>query len=583
MAYDLVIRGGTVVDGSGLPRYRGDVAVAAGRIAAIGRIRDSARAVIDAEGHVVAPGFIDGHTHMDAQVCWDPLGTCSSLHGVTSVVMGNCGFTLAPSREGERELVVRNLERAEDIDAEAMAQGIDWSWETYAQYLEALERLPKGIHYAGNVGHSALRTFAMGERAFEEAAKPEDLEAMRRELLDALRAGAVGFTTSRTVNHLTSDDRPVASRLARWEEVRALVGAMGEQGGGVFEIANEDAPLTDPAAQAEYFPRLEALAVETGVPVTFGIGSFRQAPEAWRPWLELADRAAERGGRIFVQVHAREFAVVLSFETRLPFDALPEWRPLRERPLAAQREALRDPALRAQLVRAAREAEYADAVGAEARPPDYDWIFALEDPLGPHRSVAELARERGVDPVAGMIEMALERDLRCFFLQPLANEDPAQVLRLMQHPRSVVTFSDSGAHVSQMMDASIPTHLLGHWVRRAGALSLEEAVRMLTLEPASAWGFHDRGLLREGLVADLVVFDPERVAPKLPVVRADLPGGARRLVQHASGIAATVVAGQVLLRDGEHTGALPGRVLRGPLARRTAGARAGSAPGSPAR
>ncbi|MEE8148799.1 MAG: amidohydrolase family protein [Longimicrobiales bacterium] len=485
MAYDLVIRGGTVVDGSGLPRQRADVALQGDRIAEIGRIVESGREEIDAEGHVVAPGFIDLHTHMDAQVCWDPLGTCSSWHGVTSVVMGNCGFTLAPSREGKRELVVRNLERAEDIAAEAMAKGVTWNWESYPEYLDALEALPKGIHYGGFIGHSALRTYTMGERAFEEKASAEDLDAMAQEVRGALQAGALGFTTSRTENHQTSDDRPVASRLASWEEVQQLVGVVGEIGGGIFEIANEDV-LGDDDARDEYLSRLEELAVGTGVTVTYGVGSNRQRPESWRPWLAVMDRAALRGGRMIAQVHARAFNIVLSFEANLPFDGLAEWKPIRALPLDAQKKALRDPDVRARLIKDAHEGDYGDAIGAEARKPDYDWTFLMDDPLGNNPSLAQLARERGVDPVELMIDLALENDLERFFIQPFANEVPEMVLALMKHPRSVVTFSDSGAHVSQLMDSSIPTHVLGHWVRQEQALTLEEAVRMLSFEGASA-------------------------------------------------------------------------------------------------
>ena len=233
MQYDLVVRNGTVIDGSGMARYRADVGIKHGKIVRIGRIRDSAKEVIDAEGHVVAPGFVDGHTHMDAQIFWDPLGTCSCWHGITTVVMGNCGFTLAPGREEDKGLVVRNLERAEDISGAAMEAGIDWSWETYAEYLDTLERLPKGINYSGYVGHSALRTYAMGERAFTEEATDDELATMRRELRDAIRAGALGFTTSRTPNHMTMDGKPVASRVAPWEEVAARVNEMGEIGAGM--------------------------------------------------------------------------------------------------------------------------------------------------------------------------------------------------------------------------------------------------------------------------------------------------------------------------------------------------------------
>jgi N-acyl-D-amino-acid deacylase len=567
MTYDLVIRGGTVIDGSGLARYRADVGVAAGRIARIGKIRERGGEEIDARGHVVAPGFIDGHTHMDAQVAWDPLGTCSCWHGVTTVVMGNCGFTLAPCRPDETHLVLRNLERAEDIPAEAMQAGIEWSWETYGQYLDAVARWPKGINYAGYVGHSALRTYAMGERAFSEPATAQDLALMKQELADALAAGAMGFTTSRTRNHETADRRPVASRVAPWDEVRELVRVMGDLGGGIFEIAGEDTGR-DPDHRRDYLGRLRDLALETGVPITWGMFSSRLAPDLWRPYFALLEETARAGGRMFAQVHSRALSVLFSFETRLPFDRLPEWRELRRRPLDEQRAALRAPEVRRRLVAAANAAEYGRGVGAEARRPDYDWTFLMEDSTGPHRSVAELARARGLDPVEAIIDLAVERDLRCFFVQPLFNENLDDVLEMMRHPRSVVTFSDSGAHVSQIMDSSLQTHVLAYWVRQRQALSLEEGVRMLTLEPAAAWGLHERGLLREGLAADVIVFDPDRVAPLMPEVVDDLPAGARRLRQKATGFHASVVNGQVVLRDGEHTGALPGRVLRGPLARR---------------
>ncbi len=568
MTYDVVIRGGTVIDGSGLPRYRADVGLRQGRIARIGRIRESAATVIEADGHVVAPGFVDGHTHMDAQVAWDPLGTCSCWHGVTSVVMGNCGFTLAPCRDNERHLVVKNLERAEDIPAEAMAAGIDWTWETYAQYLDAVARWPKGINYSGYVGHSALRTYAMGERAFSEPASADDMAAMKRELGAALRAGALGFTTSRTRNHETGDRRPVASRIASWDEVRELVSVMGELGAGIFEIAGEDTGR-DPERVGDYLRRLRELAVDTGVPVTWGMFSMRAAPDHWRAYFEMLEETARAGGRMFAQVHSRALSVLLSFETRLPFDRLPEWRELRRRPLAEQRSALRDPGLRARLVAAVESGDLGPrSVGAEARRPDYDWLFLMERPTGPHRSIAEIARERNVGAVEAMIDLAVARDLRCFFVQPLANENQDHVLEMMRHPRSVVTFSDSGAHVSQIMDSSLQTHVLAHWVRERQELSLEEAVRMLSFVPASAWGLHERGLLREGMAGDVIVFDPDRVAPLMPEVVDDLPAGARRLRQKSAGFLASIVNGEVVLREGEHTGAFPGRLLRGPLARR---------------
>lgn len=562
MPHDLLILNGTVVDGTGAPGRRADVAVSDGRITAIGELAgEAASETIDAEGHVVTPGFIDGHTHMDAQVYWDPLGTCSSYHGITSVVMGNCGFTLAPSRPDARELVVRNLERAEDISPAAMAEGISWGFETFPEYLDVVDGLPKGINYAGYVGHSALRTYVMGERAFEEEATEDDIAAMQREIAVAMDAGAMGFTTSRTLNHQTSDDRPVASRLATWDEVRALVGQAGAAG-GIFEITNEDAAMEDPAAQPEYFGRMEALAKESGATIMFGVGSSRRAPESWKPWMGLIERVSASGGRMFAQVHSRQFNILLNFEGQLPFDGLPTWKALRARSRAEQIRGYRDPETRAKLVHEAHHGEYGNAVGAEARKPDYDWVLVMKDALGPHQRVSELAAARGVDPVELMIDLALGSDLKQNFIQPFANEIPEQVLALMKHPRSLVTFSDAGAHVSQISDCSIATYLLGHWVRQEQALGLEEAVSMLTAQPALAFGFADRGVLREGNVADLAIFDPATVAPELPHIEHDLPGGARRLVQEARGFLATIVGGEVLLRDGRHTGALPGRLLR---------------------
>lgn len=562
MPHDLLITNGTVVDGSGRPGQRADVAVRDGRIVAVGDLTgEAAQETLDAEGHVVTPGFIDGHTHMDAQVYWDPIGTCSSYHGITSVVMGNCGFTLAPSRESGRELVVRNLERAEDISPAAMAEGISWGFETFAEYLDTVEGLPKGINYSGYVGHSALRTYAMGERAFEEEATREDLEAMKRELQAGMAAGAMGFTTSRTRNHQTSDDRPVASRLASWDEVRELVGVAGAAG-GILEINNEDAAVEQAAAQPEYFGRMEALAKESGATIMFGLGSSRHQPDSWKPWLGLIDRVSESGGRMFAQVHSRQFNILLNFEGQLPFDGLPLWKAMRAQPRDEQLRALRDPETRARLVHEAHHGEYGEAVGAEARKPDYDWVLRMGDALGPHDRVSDLARERGLDPVELMIDLAVESDLKQTFMQPFANENEDEVLALMKHPRSIVTFSDAGAHVSQISDCSIATHLLGYWVRQKQAVELEEAVAMLTSQPAAAFGFADRGLVREGNVADLAIFDPATVAPLIPEIRHDLPGGARRLVQKADGFLATVVSGEVLMRDGEHTGALPGQLLR---------------------
>ncbi len=560
MSFDLLVRNGMIVDGSGLPRYRGDVGVKDGKIVEIGRLNGvSAKETVDAEGHVVAPGFVDGHTHMDAQIFWDPIGTSSCYQGITSVVMGNCGFTLAPCREAEADLVFRNLERAEDISRAAMLAGIKWRWESFPEFLDVLETLPKGINYAGYMGHCALRTYVMGQRAFTDEATPDDMAKMVHLVKEAVAAGAHGFSTTRSVNHQTSDDKPVASRLATWSEFETLVKAMGA---GMVEVAGEPTGAQGEKARA-YYEGLSKLAIESGRPITFGLFNRRKMPGAWRTTFDIIERTAQQGGNMFAQVHSRALNVLLSFETQLPFDKWDVWRDMRKLPLSQQKEWLQNADRRRQLVEIASKPYEGPIVrGTEARPPEWDWIFALTDMRGPHKSMAELARQKNTHPVELMIDMALERDLKFFMTQPVANENQTEALELMKHPRSVVTFSDSGAHVSQIMDSSLQTHLLSHWVRDKQAFTLEEAVKLITCDTATQFGFHDRGLIREGMAADMVVFDPDTVGPRMPEVVTDLPAGAKRLRQKADGMKATMVNGQVLLRDNEPTGNLPGRLLR---------------------
>ena len=565
MSYDLVVKNGMLIDGSGMPRYRADIGVRSGKIATIGRISEPAEETIDADGHVVTPGFVDGHTHMDAQIFWDPLGTSSCYHGVTTVVMGNCGFTLAPCREAEADFVFRNLERAEDIAREALLAGIDWGWETFPEYLDVLDTLPKGINYSGYIGHSALRTYVMGERAFEEHASETDLIMMSQHVKEALDAGAMGFSTSRSQAHKTSDDRPVASRVADWSEVETIARAMAERNAGILQIS-VDVRGTPDAVKNNY-DQLKTLSVETGRPVTFGMFSMRDAPSDWRYCLDLFETSALEGARMFGQVHTRELSIMLSFETRLPFDQWDVWRDIRSLPLVEQKRALGDPDTKKKLIAAANNPyDGPQIIGPDARPPDWDRIFVFDKINGPHQTMSEMARVRGVDPVELMIDLALENDMKIFFRQPIANEDQDHALEMMKHPRSVVTFSDAGAHVSQIMDNSLQTHLLGHWVREKQAFTLEEAVRLITHDTATHWGFYDRGLIREGMAADIVVFDPDTVGANMPVVLADLPAGAKRLKQTSIGILATIVNGKIVLKNNIHTGAYPGRVLRGPLA-----------------
>jgi N-acyl-D-amino-acid deacylase len=558
MRYDLVIRNGLIVDGSGAPGYAGDVAIVGDRIASIGDVEGSGYREIDADGLVVSPGFVDGHTHMDAQVFWDQLGTSSCWHGVTTVVMGNCGFTLAPARPDARALVVRNLERAEDIAAEAMAQGVDWTWTTFAEYLDAVDSVPKGINYAASIGHSALRTWAMGERAFEDPANEDEMSIMEEELRDALRAGAVGFTTSRSPLHATSDDRPVASRLATWDEVVQLVSLVGRESTGVFQLAEEFQTDWDDEDIDDYHGRLQQLVLSSGVPAVFGVFALTSFPQS----AKLMEQTVARGGQMYGLTNCRGVSTVQSFKTRLSFDSLEEWRGIRERPLREQRELLRDPVVRSQLVSAAHHGTYGVPMGVEARPPDYEKIFIMRSPYLPNPTVAEEARRRGIDPVEVMIDVALETGFDVFFLQLLTTQDEGELLRLMRNPNTAMTFSDSGAHVSQVSDASIQSHLLAYWVRERQALTIEEAIHMITEQPAKVFRLHDRGKLASGYAADITIFDPATVAPVMPRVVNDLPGGATRLVQGALGYVATIVNGRVFMQDGAPTETRSGRLLR---------------------
>jgi N-acyl-D-amino-acid deacylase len=556
--FDLVVRGGLVVDGSGTPAVRGDVGVVGDRIVAVGEVDGQGREEIDADGLVVAPGFVDAHTHMDAQVFWDDLGTPTCWHGVTTVVMGNCGFTLAPARPDARELVVRNLERAEDIAPEAMAEGIAWSWSTFAEFLDAVDARPKGLNYAASIGHSALRTWAMGERAFEQTASDDDLAVMAAELRAALAAGAAGFTTSRTIAHVTSDDRPVASRIASWEEVCELVGILGRESDAVFQLAPER--LFDPEKHRDFESRLSGLAIETGAPIVFGLFTTNLP----QPSLQLIDETAVRGGDLWALTHCRGVVSAQSFLTKLGFDRLPEWQAIRERPYAEQKVLLRDPDVRERLVHAAHHGDYGPTYGPEAGRPKFEKMSVLLSAYMPNPTVADEARRRGVDPVEAMIDIALEHDFDVFFVQHLMSQDEDDLLELMRHPRTAMCFSDSGAHVSQIFDSSIYTHLLAYWVRERQLLPLEEAVSMITARPADIWRLRGRGRLVPGYGADITIFDPDTIAPLMPRVVEDLPGGVKRIDQRAAGIATTIVNGRVLVRDGQATVERPGQLLRAP-------------------
>jgi N-acyl-D-aspartate/D-glutamate deacylase len=558
VAFDLVVRGGTVVDGTGAPRVRADVGVVDGRVAEIGTITDAGRQEIDAEGLFVTPGFVDSHTHLDAQICWDPLGP-SAPHGVTSVVAGNCGIAVAPCHDAaEREVfVMPALEIAEDIHRPTVEAGVDWRWETFADYLAVVDALPKGINFGACVGHGTLRSYVLGDRAYDEqGATAEEIAAMCRELGDALQAGALGFTSMLPGSGLFSyygdaDVRDMDPRivcgLASREEVAAITEVLASFGRGGVQLGGA------------YWDDAVRLAARSGLPVQFVFGNGSPDPE-----FTLAHfAAAATGARMVAAVSARPQTSVVGFRARLPFDRLPRWRELRSRSLAEQRAALLDPVQRCELFEIARNGPFPTVHGLAARPPDWTKMSILDVPIPPYVSVAERAAALGHDPLDVFVDLSIESDFHQLFAQPATCDHPrATWIERMRHPNAVLSQNDTGAHVAQAVDWVIPTWLLAYWVRQEQELTWEEGVRMITSTPAAVWGrLGGRGVLRVGAPADINVFDPDTISPEVPDADDGLPGGGKRITCGVAGMAATVVNGEVLFRDAEHTGALPGTLL----------------------
>jgi N-acyl-D-aspartate/D-glutamate deacylase len=486
--------------------------------------------------------------------------------------MSNCGFALAPCKPEDRDLYARCLSAVEDIPTEAMAAGIDWTWETFPEYLATVERLPKAINYGMYIGHSALRMYAMGKRAFTEKATEDEMVRMADLVKEALRAGAMGFSSSRASTHVTPDNTPVASRIAEWEEIDRIVAAMAELDAGIFQVGPDVA--NGPAHRA-FLARLRELALAYRRPVMFGVLATKQGddPTGWAYQTRYIDETVAAGGRMFGQGTTRSINAIFSLKSYLPFDVLPAWRKIRDLPMEEQKRRLADPDVRRELVAAESRMKPRDnvfqgggAATTDPRKPDYANLFAMTGVDWDDPTVEQLARARGQHPVEVMIDLSLANENQVY-VQPLVNESPDDVLGILKHERTLATFSDSGAHVAQEMGSSLQTHLLSYWVRKRGAFTLEEGVKKITRDNALAWDLADRGLVREGYRADLVLFEADRIRPTLPTVERDLPGGARRLVQKAEGIRATVVNGAVAFDNGEATGAYAGTVLKGRLAR----------------
>jgi N-acyl-D-amino-acid deacylase len=553
MSYDLIIRNGKIVDGSGIPGFHGDVAVSGGCIVEIGQVSGEARRVLDANGLVVSPGIIDNHTHYDAQVTWDPLCTFSCYHGATTVVIGNCSLALAPAHQEDRETLASVLSHVEAIPLEVIRAGVTWSWETIPQYLNALDRR-LGINVASLIGHSAVRRYVMGEASQERHATDNEVAAMKAIVREGIEAGAVGVSFERNLRHFDWNGRLAPTNVAADAEIFAVAGVVNEVGRGVIQFGGDR--------------KLGAQVAKTSrCPVFYGnITQQAVAPERWREQLAEAECMIRQGYRAYQFVMPRPGDLRYTLKTAQHFDALPTWKSVMLLPLEKRKQAFRDPEVRARLhLEAVETPRDPSRVGDFTRRWDLQFVFRPALPKHQHlkgKSVADIAREQGNDVLDVFLDLSLEEDLETEFERREVNSDEAAMTALLTSPYTVIGQSDGGAHVVFRTDYSYSTYLLSHWVREKGIMSLEEAIRKLTFVPASLFGLFDRGLLRPGMAADLMVFDPETIGPLEPGEAQDLPGGAKRRKQLAQGIESTVVNGQVLLEKGEHTGVYPGRVAR---------------------
>jgi N-acyl-D-aspartate/D-glutamate deacylase len=549
--YDLLIQGGTLVDGTGAPPRAGDLAIRAGKIAAVGHVSGPARRTVDARGQFVSPGFVDIHTHYDAQVFWDRALTPSSWHGVTSVVIGNCGFGIAPTRPADRDLILRTLENVEGMSIDALRAGLggDWGFESFPEFLDAIEKRGPAINVGVLLGHTPLRTYVLGDGATSREATPDEVARMRALAREALEAGALGFATSKSPTHVGYAGNPVPSRAAAVAEIQAIAEALGEVPHGVFQATVGPGLMWDQFAE---------IARATGKPVSWTalLAGF-WGPKGHRGILEKHAKLQSEGVRVIPQVSCRPLTLEFQFKSPFPLESIPEMKPISAADFAGRAKlyadaAFRD-ALRPRVASGPLGQRFNDMVISEYAPDR-----SLEE-----RVLADVAAERGVHPMDLALDLSLATQLEARFRLAAANTDEEDVAELLQHPASMLGLSDAGAHASQLCDAGAPTTLLGKWVREKRALTLEEGVRRLTGEPAEVFGIQDRGRLAEGLAADVTVFDAATVGCA-PVRRVhDFPGGADRLVADASGIRCVVVNGEVIREDGRDTGAAPGRVLRG--------------------
>ena len=565
--YDLVIRGGTVIDGTGRAPIEADVALSGNRIAAVGKVAGSGAEEIDAKGKLVTPGFVDIHTHYDAQAVWDDHLAPSSWHGVTTAVMGNCGVGFAPCKPADRQKLVELMEGVEDIPGAVMNEGMKWEWESFGEYLDALERKHRDMDVCALLPHAAVRVFVMGERALQlENANQGDIAQMREIARDAMQAGAFGFSTSRSLSHKTLRGDPTPTIRAQEEELRGIAMGMKDAGSGMLEMVSEWAP--DHNAE---FAMLRRIIEACGRPAVFTLTQRHTRPEVWRDLLRNADQAAADGLPIRPVFAPRAIGVLLGLTgSQNPFSGTPTYKTVADLPVAERVRRMADPAMRAAIL---SEDPKKDSTFPLFHRLNYADMFRFGTPPDylpkPENSLAAIAEREGRTPPEVAYDVLLENGGLNFIYTTLSNyayKDLSMSETLLNNRNAIMGLGDGGAHVAFILDSGYQTWLLTHWGRTMGAFAPQELIRRLTSDTAGAAGLLDRGVLAVGKKADVNVIDWDRLGADAPYVVNDLPAGGKRLMQKVHGYEATIVSGQVTFREGVATGVLPGRLVRGPQA-----------------